>query len=201
MAHMRKKMSLIALMLCAGSAGAAEEIFWPKDYRLAGEIIVTPSRSSGKSSSAAAADNRERARAYKADGTPAPETTVIIVPEDEEGLLSPRGGTSLPANRAKAREYQSGSGSDSRNQPQILILPERDPSKVETTRERLEDHRSKARSYMKGETPVGMVGTDGLMVVNCRDVDSVSGRIGDDTQSGGIISIFQNGKQVKVRCK
>jgi hypothetical protein len=82
-----------------------------------------------------------------------------------------------------------------------LIVPGQEPGRVDTTRERLEENRAKARSYMKGETPVGMVGQDGLMVVNCRDVDSVSGRIGDDTQSGSVISIFQNGKQVKVRCK
>ncbi len=298
---------------------ATEEAPWPKDYKLAGEIIVSPARDSGRSSAASAADNRKKARAVRSDGTPTANTTVIIAPEDAEGLLSPRGSESLPANRAKAREYRSGSetqphgqpqililpgrdpskpetprervednrskarsymkgesqtgagpidglpaasakstgtasqsdrdkarayqadgklpasatvivvpneeegllaprggeslpenrakareyqsGSEAHGQPQVLILPGRDPSKPETPRERVEDNRAKARSYMKGETPVGMVGADGLLVVNCRDVDSVAGRIGDDTQPGSIISIFQNGKQVKVRCK
>lgn len=200
MAQMGKEWSVVALLLCAGGAGATEEVFWPQGYKLAGEIIVAPAPSSGKSSSEAATANRERARSYnKPDGTPAPGTTVIIVPEEEDGLLSPRGGESLPSNRAKAREYQS--GSDSRSQPQILIVPGRDPAKVEPSHERAEANRSKARSYMKGETPVGVAGADGLPVVNCRDVDSVSGRIGDDTRSGGVISVFQNGRQVKVRCK
>jgi len=314
MAQIIKNLTVISLALCAGNVWATEEAPWPKNYKLAGEIIVSPARNSGKSSAASAADNREKARANQPDGAPVPNTTVIIAPNGEEGLLSPRGSESLPANRAKAKEYQSGaetqirgqsqvlilpgrdpskpetsrervedhrskarsymkgetpagalgsdglpvggvtstssrdkarayqsggtppagatvivvpneeegllaprggeslpasrakareyqSGPDSHSQPQILIVPGRDPSKPETPRERVEDNRSKARSYMKGETPAGMVGADGLLVVNCRDVDSVAGRIGDDTQSGSIISIFQNGKQVKVRCK
>lgn len=191
--------SLVTLMLWVGAAGASEQAFWSPGYKLAGEIIVTPTGNSGKSSSTSAADNRERARSYKPDGPQAPGTTVVIVPEEEEGLFSPRGGESAPANRAKAREYQS--GQDSHSVRPILIQPGRDPARMETPRERMEANRSKARSYMKGETPVGMVGADGLMLVNCRDVDSVSGRIGDDTQSGSVITLFQNGKQVKVRCK
>jgi len=319
MAQIIKNLTVISLALCAGNIWATEEAPWPKDYKLAGEIIVAPARNSTSSSAASAADNRQKARTNRPDSAPAPSTTVIIAPDSEEGLLSPRGSESLPANRAKAKEYQSGSetqthgqpqilvlpgrdpnkpetphervedhrskarsymkgetpagalgidglpvgsvkssgttsmnsrdkarayqaegtppasttvivvpseeegllaprggeslpttrakareyqsGPDSHSQPQVLILPGRDPGKPETPRERVEDHRSKARSYMKGETPVGMVGADGLLVVNCRDVDSVAGRIGDDTQPGSIISIFQNGKQVKVRCK
>lgn len=319
MAQIKRNWSVIWLALCAGSAWATEEAPWSKDYKLAGEIIVAPARNSGSSSATSAADNRQKARANRQDGAPTPSTTAIIVPDGEEGLLSPRGSESLPANRAKAKEYQSGAETQTHGQPQVLILPGRDPSqpetprervedhrskarsymkgetpagvpgidglpvggvksggvtstnnrdkarayqaegtppagttvivvpneeegllaprggeslptsrakareyqsgpdghnqpqtlilpgrelgKPETSRERVEDHRSKARSYMKGETPAGMVGADGLLVVNCRDVDSVAGRIGDDTQSGSIISIFQNGKQVKVRCK
>ena len=199
MAQMGKEWSLITLLLCAGAAGATEGAFWSPGYKLAGEIIVTPTGNSGKSSSMSATDNRERARSYKPDGAQAPGTTVVIVPEEEDGLLSPRGGESAPANRAKAREYRT--GPDSHSLPQILTPPGRDPARVETPRERVEANRSKAHSYMKGETPVGMVGADGLMLVNCRDVDSVSGRIGDDTQSGSVITLFQNGKQIKVRCK
>lgn len=199
MAQMGKGLPVVALMLCTGGGEAAEEVFWSPGFKLAGEIIMAPASNSGKNSSTTATDNREKARSYKSDGTPATGKTVIIVPEDEEGLLAPRGGESLPSNRAKAREYQS--GPDSHGQPQILIVPGRDPAKAETPREKAEANRSKARSYMKGETPAGMVGADGLPVVNCRDVDSVSGRIGDDTQSGSIISIFQNGRQVKARCK
>lgn len=199
MAQMQRNRWLVALMLCAGSAGAAGEMPAPESFKLAGEILVSPARSSGKSSSAASSENRDRARSYKKDGAPAAGATVVIVPEDEEGLLSPRGVDALPETRAKAREYQGG---DMQGQPpQVLIVPGQESGRVDTTRERLEENRAKARSYMKGETPVGMVGQDGLMVVNCRDVDSVSGRIGDDTQSGSVISIFQNGKQVKVRCK
>ena len=309
------KLSFAALMLCAGASAGAEEAFWLQSYKLAGEIIVTPQRGSGSSSSGSAAENQERARSYKSDGASAPGTKVILLPEEENGLLAPRGGDSLPVNRARAKEYQK--GPDSQSQPQILILPGRDPAKVETpheriesnrskartymkgetpaetvgidglpiggiksggatsrdkarayqadrapspgitvivapneddgllsprgggeslpanrakareyqsgpdshgpsqilitpgrdsntpetSRERLEDNRSKARSYMKGGTPIGLMGKDELPVVNCRDVDSVAGRIGDDTQSGSVISIFQNGKQIKVRCR
>lgn len=320
MAQIGKELSFVALILCAGGAAGAEGMFWSPGYTLAGEIIVTPARSSDKSSAEAATDNREKARAYKSDGVSAPGAKVILVPEDEDGLLTPRGGDSLPANRARAREYQKGPdtqsqpqvlivpgrdparvetprehveanrakassymkgetpagtmgidglpvgvikgssaispsnrdkarayqsegsppasttvivvpneddglfaprggeslpanrakareyqiGPDSHSQPQIVITPERDASVPETSRERLEDNRSKARSYMKGGTPaglVGRVGADKLPLVNCLDVDNVSGRIGDDTQSGSVISIFQDGKPVKVRCK
>lgn len=193
---MKKEWSAFALILCAGSGGAAEDAYPPQSFKLAGEIIMVPA---GKTGSETATENREKARAYRSDATATPGTTVVIVPEDEEGVLSPRGGASLPTNRAKAREYRE--STDAPGRPQIFVLPGHDPAKPETTRERLEVNRSKAQSYMKGETPVGKVGPDGLLVVNCLDAGSVSGRIGDDTYSGSVISVFQNGRQVKVRCK
>lgn len=197
MAQMEKKGWIFALMLCAGSAGATEEAYWAPGYKLAGEIIMVPA---GKTGPETATENREKARTYRSDGTATPGTTVVIVPEDEEGILSPRGGSgSLPSNRAKAREYRN-NDTDVRSRPQILVLPNRDATKVETSHDQLEINRSKAHSYMKGETPVGMVGTDGFLVVNCVDTGSASGRIGDNTQ-GGIITIYQKGKPVKARCR
>jgi len=189
---------IVALMLVAGSAGATAEPYWAQSYKLAGEIIMVPAQGSEKTSAETATENREKARAYRADGAATPGTTIIIVPEDEDGVLSPRGGGSLPANRAKAREYRN--DTDAHSRPQILVLPNRDATKVETSREQLEINRSKAHSYMKGETPVGMVGPDGLLVVDCVDTGNVSGRVGDDT-NGGIINIYRKGKPVKARCR
>ena len=45
------------------------------------------------------------------------------------------------------------------------------------------------------------VGRDGIPLVPCRDVDNVSGRIGDDSITGSIVYIVRNGQQIKVRCK
>lgn len=185
---MEKELSAVALILCVANSVVA------------GEIIITPKQpDSGKSAAATAADNRERARSYLKEGAPAPGTTVIVVPDDEDGVLAPRSGGSMPPNSAaeRAKEYIKKPGSQSR----ILIVPERDPSKPLTRQEQMELNHSKARAWVKGEAPERTMGADKLPLVNCREADSISGRIGDDTLSGSVITVFQNGRQVKVRCK
>lgn len=199
MTHLGKKAFVATLAFCAGNAWAVESFFAPSELKLAGEIIVTSPKDGGKNGASGASENRSRARSQQTDGAAPGATTIIILPDGEDdGILAPRGGTSLPENRARARDYQR----DGASSPQILIVPEqRDPAATETTRDRLEENRSKARAYMKNDGSPGLVGPDALPLVSCRDVDSVSGRIGDDTQSGSIITIFKDGRQQKVRCK
>lgn len=185
--HTVKALSAVALLLCVTHAAVA------------GEIILTPKTDSGKSTAAIGAENREKARAYLDDGKPAPGTTVIVVPDDEEGMLAPRGSGILSPSGAgeRAKEYVKKPGVQNR----IVIVPERDPSKPPTRKEQTEINHSKARAWVKGESPERTWGADKLPLVNCREADSVSGRIGDDTLSGSVITVFQNGRQVKVRCK
>lgn len=189
---------LSALMLCAVNAGASDGTYWREGFRLAGEIIVSPARDEGGSAAAASASSRDKARAYRQDAPPA-GTTVIIMPEEEEGMLAPRGGESLPSDRrSRAREYRE--TSDAPVPGQVIILPDQilEDRPLTPREQTLKTNRSKARSYMKGESPVG---ADGLPLVDCRDVGSTTGRVGDDTQSGSVITIIQNNKQVKVRCR
>jgi hypothetical protein len=67
------------------------------------------------------------------------------------------------------------------------------------------ENRNKARAYAGTgngqDIDLSNVGRDGIPLVPCRDVDNVSGRIGDDSTSGSIVYIVRNGQQVKVRCK
>lgn len=57
---------------------------------------------------------------------------------------------------------------------------------------------SKARAYMKNPTSRRIAE---LPVVSCDSVNNVTGRIGDDSQSGSVITVWMNGKQVQARCK
>ena len=199
MVHRLRNCVLSALMLCAMNVGASDSAYWQEGFRLAGEIIVSPSRDGGSGSAAApSASNRDKARSYRQDAPPS-GTTVIIMPDEDEGMLAPRGGESLPSDRrSRAREYRE--TPDAPPPGQVIILPDQMlEDRALTPREQtLKSNRSKARSYMKGESPVG---ADGLPWVDCRDVGSTTGRIGDDTQSGSVITIIQNNKQVKVRCR
>lgn|GEM_PF-1244821 len=177
---------------------------WPADWLLAGEIIVTPQKSSADSnSSSGAIEQRSRARAYRKD-TSSSSTTIVLPAEESEGVLSPHIGRieeKARTNRLKARSYQSGSDASTTSPAQTGI----DPGALETgsTQERARANLMRARSYSKGEgqaanTP--KVGPDGIPIVVCKD-DNVAGRIGDDVSSGSIIQIMQKGKPVKVRCQ
>ena len=57
---------------------------------------------------------------------------------------------------------------------------------------------SKARAYMKNPASRRIAE---LPVVSCDNVNNVTGRIGDDSQSGSVITVWMNGKQVQARCK
>ena len=212
MTCVKKWAFLWVLAGCVGNAGAAAEGFWPEGYKLAGEIVVVPSGGAAKGGATGASESRMKARSSRNDPSVPAVTTIVIVPEDEEGVLSPPEMGAPPDNRAKARGYSRGlDGSPAT----VLIMPDNAPDGTGTARDSLEKNRGKARRYSEGEaggvgkagtyvktgTSVGVVGSDGVVVFVCDDTNNIAGRIGDDTQSGNVFAIVINGKLAKARCK
>ena len=157
------------------------------------ELIVAPE--SGGAKSSAARSQREKAGSYE-------KNSPVNAEEEEYGLMSPRGGS--PAedkayeNRVKARSYQQ--GGEYAPVPLPAIVPGGDGSQPRAT-----EQRNRARAYTGSgnaqDIDLSHVGRDGIPLVTCRDVDNVSGRIGDDTTSGSLVYIVRHGQQVKVRCR
>jgi len=212
MTCMKKWAFLWLLAGYMGNAGAAEEVFWSESFKLAGEIVVVPSSVPTKGSATGASESARKARSSRNDPSVPAVTTIVIVPEEEEGVLSPSGVGAPPDNRAKARGYSR--GSDSGAPGTVLILPDNAPDGAGTTRDNLERNRGKARRYSDGETAagkagtyvkigtsVGVVGSDGVVVFVCDETNNVAGRIGEDTQSGNVFVVVINGKMAKARCK
>ncbi|MFA7281825.1 MAG: hypothetical protein WC100_17205 [Sterolibacterium sp.] len=173
---------------------------------LAGEIIMTPqqggSKPSGKASSAT--EQRDRAKSYQQDDFSAVPTLIIVPEEESEGALSPRGGSPegrAKDNRSRAGDYQHGNDPSYRPsiKPDTGIFFDGG-----TTQDRAHDNRTRASGYSRGENQAGLtgrVGPDGIPFVICKDRDNVAGQIGDGLQSGSVIVILRDGKQVKVRCQ
>lgn len=154
---------------------------------------------------AAAQSNRDKAHSFRNE---TPSSALIIEIDDGEGILGPRSGGSPAEQRAfeqrwRARSFtQDGKattsstprlGSDST--PVLLDAPSN------ATR-----HSNRARSYADGTgnwrvTDLSQRDKDGIFLVNCRNIDNVSGRIGDDTASGSVFFLVRNGQQIKVKCR
>lgn len=159
---------------------------------LLAELIVAPE--SGGSKSSGARSQREKAGSYQKESP-------VNSEEPEYGLMSPRGGS--PAedkayeNRMKAKAYQQGGEYAA---PLPAVVPG-----VDNGQSRATEQRNRARAYTGSgngqEIDLSHVGRDGIPLVPCRDVDNVSGRIGDDTASGSLVYIVRQGQQVKVRCR
>ena len=158
------------------------------------ELIVGPDKASNRSSSSAQTQ-RERAGSYQSNAP-------VNSENDEVGILAPRGGAPSEEraydNRTKARVYQQGGDA-------LAPLPLPAVIGTDTAQTRGVENRNKARAYAGTgngqDIDLSHVGRDGIPLVPCRDVDNVSGRIGDDSISGSIVYIVRNGQQVKVRCK
>ncbi len=123
--------------------------------------------------------------------------TVSIEVVEEDSIFPQHGGDSLPNARSGemrdgARERQSGT----------VVLPQSerivplDLPPESASREGVVNNLSRSRAYMKNAQ-----GIAGLPVVACDSSSSVSGRIGDDSLSGSIITLIVNGKPVKARCR
>ena len=181
------------LVLVIASPVLAEIDGWSPQVIQMAELIVGPEKSSVRPS--AASVQRERAGSYQ---TSAP----VNSENDEVGILAPRGGAPSEEraydSRTKARAYQQ-SGDALAPLPMPALIGS------DTAQNRGVENRNKARAYAgtgnAQEMDLSHVGRDGIPLVPCRDVDNVSGRIGDDSISGSLVYIVRNGQQIKVRCK
>ena len=186
---------LLLASLLASQPALSEVVTAPEAIQLA-ELIVAPDKGSAKSSTGARSQ-RDKAGSYQS-GAP------VNSEAEEYGLMSPRGGSPSEEkayeNRVKAKLYQQ-SGEYA---PQPLPVPGAIPG-AESAQSRSVEQRNRARAYTGTgngqDIDLSNVGRDGIPLVPCRDVDNVSGRIGDDTSSGSLVFIVRQGQQVKVRCR
>lgn len=145
----------------------------------------------------AAATARESARSQRTEENPKVPLSIIF-DELNEGPFGKHPGGATTDNRNRARSFQQGKdGSTPTDLERLLIDPESNQGKVKNSLDR-------ARAYQRGESP-GVTGkrfggTGNLPVVDCGQVASSSGRIGDDV-SGAVITIMHAGKALQVKCK
>ena len=185
----------LATLLALFSAQSAFANEFTAAPLLLAELIVGPESSTQRAPSGASR-SRSKAATYQEDRVP-----VLI--EEEAGILQPRGGA--PAEE-RAFEQRNRARASQQGTDQLLPLPlpgsmTADPG----SQPRRSDARNKARAYTGTgnlqDVDLSNVGRDGLPIVDCHNVDNVSGRIGDDTLSGAIVFLMRNGMQVKVRCR
>lgn len=162
---------------------------------LLAELIVGPESSTQRAPSGASR-SRAKAATYQEDRVP-----VLI--EEEAGILQPRGGA--PAEE-RAFEQRNRARASQQGTDQLLPMPLPGSMTVDPgSQPRSSDARNKARAYTGTgnlqDVDLSNVGRDGLPIVDCHNVDNVSGRIGDDTLSGAIVFLMRNSMQVKVRCR
>lgn len=176
----------------------------------AGEIVILPSSGNELSSSEKEATRlRESARAERKGQIPAQAGPVLILPEEDAGVLSPRQTPSASENidRARARRKENNGSTNSIVVPlgEVHVAPPSSPA--ESAQQHARKNRERAIEYRKGEHPSGLANTLGgassenLPLIDCQAVDNVSGRIGDDTRSGNVIILIRDREQVRVRCR
>lgn len=128
-----------------------------------------------------------------------PASAVIIDDVGDFSFFPQHGDDSLPESNAgnlrkKAREQQSESDVlPSDNGRNVIIL-----SPEQAASEGASDNLSKARAYMKNNSSERV---SELPVVICGGTSNITGSIGDDSQSGNIITVLVKGKPVRVRCR
>lgn len=183
--------SLLVLVI-ASPAVEASDVPTSQVIQMA-ELIVGPDKAPSRPSSAHT--QRERAGSYQSSAP-------VNSENDEVGILAPRGGAPTEErayeNRAKARAYQQGGDA-------LAPLPMPALIGTDSAQTRSVENRNKARAYAgtgnAQDMDLSNVGRDGIPLVPCRDVDNVSGRIGDDSITGSLVYIVRNGQQIKVRCR
>ncbi|BAO31350.1 hypothetical protein [Sulfuritalea hydrogenivorans] len=185
-------------LVLSTDALAAEEArrVEPGGAFLLAEIVVPAQPDSGQKARKSAAEARVKAKAYQESESGSP--AIVVIPEEEEGLLGPRRQPESGAsqNRAKARLYQQG------QTPAQVPVPTI-PGTGTSTADRAQDNRAKARSYVATDNTVVIerIGADGIPIVSCgKLVSNVAGHIGDDMQPGSVFFIMRDNKPFKVRC-
>jgi hypothetical protein len=161
---------------------------------MAGVIVIDAKAGSKPQSKEADNTGRVKADSRREVGLTLPASAVIMNVEDEEGFFPQHGDDSLLEGKAReSRESAKGRVTNG------VAVPDSEMSSSEmAVHEGASGNVSKARAYMKNSTSQRVAE---LPVVSCDNVNNVTGRIGDDSQSGSIITILVNGKQVKARCK
>lgn len=179
------------------------------------EVLIEPVHNAGGSSTTARTAGTQAARARaQQQGRAASPTVVLQVEEEEGGVLSP--GSAPPERRAKAFGYQQGiqQGAGSNVPDNAVIIRERDLSGTASASESVDENRARAAAYMRGESvpsnivPGSPVTAKEMPVIRCENpnrqgnvTSSTSGQIGEALQPGSVVTIFQNGRQIKVRCQ
>lgn len=202
---------LASCMTLAGSGVLAEtsaiEAAHQAPMLLAGEIILGPARASSTNSQPStdasnAARQKKAARDYRKEQA-APQEVIVVPEEEEGGILSPRQAPSGASESvARARDARQGdTGSAVVPAPTGTREPTAHPEEAAALS--AQRNRAKAMGYRAGDrgTSVAVKGSDNLPIVDCSNVDNVSGRIGDDTRSGSVITLIQGSNQIKVRCR
>ena len=202
----------LSLVLVSIGAVAGQDSFILGSVQFAGQIILAEPANDKKIERLGASESRKKAISSLDEVTP-PAATIIIVPEEEQGVLSPSGGSAPPDNRKRAKNYLL--DSETGKVPSVPRSSEGTSIGVDTPPNAAERSANKARRYLDGSSAsgvkpgttiksgsaVGVVGTDGVVVFACDDTNNIAGRIGDDSQSGNLLTIELNGKLVKARCK
>ena len=175
----------------------------------AGEIVILPSGNETATSEREATRLRESARAERKGQSPVETESVLIIPEEDAGILSPRYNSSAAENSARARAYRKENDGSAVGiiVPLVNVPDVSASSPAQSASQHARSNRERAIEYRKGERPLGsanggnVISTDGLPVIDCQSAENVSGRIGDDTRSGNVIILIQDRQQVKVRCR
>ena len=194
---------LFVTLAWSGVVWADADTVSPLPIILAGEILLSPPKSDPPSANEKEASrHRDAARDYRKDQTSSLPT--VVVPDEEDGMLSPRRGTSSAAdNAARARANRQNESVSGTVTPLILSPETSTPaSRVEGSTQRARDNRNRANEYRTGiDNRAVVVGKDGLPVIDCSSTENAAGRIGDDTRSGSVIILIQDRNQIKVRCR
>ena len=191
--------ALLTFLGCALALPGLANEFEPAQRLQIAELIV------GQESATAPAPSKpiQGAARQRAKAATYQDERALMV-EEEVGILQPRGGAPAEErayenrNRARANQ-QAVEGSNTIYAPGTAVLL--DPA----ASSRPAEQRNRARAYSgtgnAQDIDLSNVGRDGIPLVQCHNVDNVSGRIGDDSISGSIVFLVRNGQQIKVRCR
>ena len=218
--HWRHLHMLAVLITALGGSSAQAQPVWgvSQGLRILSEIVVSggaaPSSSAGngRSTSPAASESRNRAREALADAASQSEVLSNVIVVEEDSYTAPGRNGVPPDNRRKAREYSQGEGGVN---PVIVLTKPGSETSVPSAREGHSRNVNKAQRYLMDQddgptnsgkftqsgTTMGVMGKDGVILMVCDGVNNTAGRIGDDTQSGNVLTILINGKPTPARCK
>jgi hypothetical protein len=174
-------------------------LLWPFVIASSGEIVLDVP--SARAVNTGKVDNISRARLELRGEDPNLSAASSVITDTGAGddYFPQRGDTSTLTGKASdlrnvAKERQSNG----------IVLPGNEKNSVMdnssdvAAREGAINNVSKARAYTKNLTAKNIAE---LPVVSCDSSNNVTGRIGDDTLSGSIVTIMINHKQVQARCK